>query len=182
LTPEARDRTDVIPDHAECLSLLREAGCSDDVVAHCESVAATAVKIAERCGACIPLVEAGALLHDIGRSRSHSIDHAVEGASLARGLGLPDPIVRMIERHIGAGLLKAEAVSLGLPARDFVPETLEEKIVAHADNLTAGRRRVSSDCTVADLARHGLSDAALRVRRLHDELSGIAGMDLDRIV
>jgi uncharacterized protein (TIGR00295 family) len=181
LTPEARDRTDVIPDHAECLSLLREAGCSDDVVAHCESVAATAVKIAERCGACIPLVEAGALLHDIGRSRSHSIDHAVEGASLARGLGLPDPIVRMIERHIGAGLLKAEAVSLGLPARDFVPETLEEKIVAHADNLISGNRRVAVEEAVANLIRRGLRDSATRTMRLHEELSRLAGVDVDRI-
>ncbi|MGB2582023.1 MAG: tRNA (cytidine(56)-2'-O)-methyltransferase, partial [Thermoplasmata archaeon] len=91
-------------------------------------------------------------------------------------------IVMIIERHIGAGILEGEAVALGLPERDYVPETLEEKIVSHADNLIAGDRRVTLKETVADLIRRGLRDAAVRTVKLHEELSQIAGIDVDRII
>jgi len=88
----------------------------------------------------------------------------------------------IIERHIGAGILKDEAAGLGLPERDYVPETLEEKIVAHADNLIAGDKRVTVKDAVADLTRRGLKDAAVRTIKLHEELSQIAGIDVDKII
>ncbi len=50
-------------------------------------------------------------------------------------LGLPETIVNIIERHLGAGIPKDEAIILGLPPKDYMPMSLEEKIVAHADNL-----------------------------------------------
>jgi tRNA (cytidine56-2'-O)-methyltransferase len=175
-------RTDRLPDRGECLAILRGAGCSEDVVSHCVAVSEVAVRIARRCDAVVELVEAGALLHDIGRSRSHAIDHAVRGAELARELGLPDAVVLIIERHIGAGIPKDQAVQLGLPARDFVPETIEEKIVAHADNLIAGGRRVTVQETVANLTRKGLTDAAERMKKMHSELSEAAGIDIDSVV
>jgi uncharacterized protein (TIGR00295 family) len=177
-----RSRSNDLPDRAECLRILKEAGCSQDVIAHCLTVSEVAVKIARRCRARVALVEVGGLLHDIGRSRTHSIDHAVKGAELAAALGLPNPVVLIIERHIGAGIREEEAEGLGLPTRDYVPMTLEEKIVAHADNLIAGGRRVTVNEAVSDLVRRGLSDAAVRTRRLHEELSKIAGLDIDRIV
>jgi len=177
-----KDRTDEIPSREECLEILRTAGCTEKVVAHCEAVSRVAVKIARRCGAEVRIVEAGALLHDIGRSVRHSIDHAVLGAELARKLGLAHQIVMIIERHIGAGILEGEAAVLGLPERDYVPETLEEKIVAHADNLIAGDRRVTVKEAVADLTRRGFKDAAVRTIKLHEELSQIAGIDVDKII
>ncbi len=177
-----KGRMDEIPSHDECLAILRRAGCTEKVVAHCEAVSRVAVKIAQRCGARVQLVEAGALLHDIGRSVRHSIDHAVMGAELARELGLSPLIVMIIERHIGAGILEAETAALGLPAKDYVPETLEEKIVSHADSLIAGDRRVTVKEAVADLNGRGLREAAVRTVKLHEELSQIAGIDVDRIV
>jgi len=98
------------------------------------------------------LVEAGALLHDIGRSRTHDVDHAIVGAEIAREMGLPEELVGIIEVHIGAGIPADEAVELGLPERHFFAETLEEKIVAYADKLIMGRREVPFEMTVDSFA------------------------------
>ncbi len=89
------------------------------------------------------LVRRGALLHDIGRCRTHGILHAVEGGRIIRKEGLKENLARIAERHIGAGITKEEAEELGLPAGEYCPKTPEEKIVAYADNLTRGARIIS---------------------------------------
>ena len=180
MTRRGRDRT-TLPDRDECVSILRNCGCEDRVIAHCESVCRLAVKIARLCGARIALVEAGAMLHDLGRCKTHSIHHAVEGAAIARDRGLPESLVNIIERHIGGGISEEEAAVLGLPPKSYLPETLEEKVVAHADNLIDGTRKVNIRTAVAELTRRGLDRAAKRSSDLHEELSGIAGTDLDEL-
>ena len=100
----------------------------------------------------IRLVEIGALLHDIGRSRSHEVDHAARGVEIAREMGLPENLVHIIERHIGAGIPEEEAQELGLPEGHYVPETLEEKIVAYADKLISGHLEVGIEVTVKDFS------------------------------
>jgi uncharacterized protein (TIGR00295 family) len=170
-----------LPSRDECLRILRENSCDDQVIGHCEAVSALGVKIAKRCHADMALVETGGLLHDIGRCRTHGIRHAVEGAELAAELGLPDAVVKIIEHHIGAGIKPSEAVKLGLPRKDYTPKTLEEKIVAHSDNLMSGSRRTDIKEAVGNLTRKGQHTAALRVLKLHEELSEICGMNLDDI-
>jgi uncharacterized protein len=86
----------------------------------------------------VELVRVGALLHDIGRSRTHDIGHALAGVEIGKQLGLPGAVLDIIERHIGAGISAREAVRLGLPEKDYLPLTPEEKIVSYADNLTKG--------------------------------------------
>jgi len=100
----------------------------------------------------IRLVEAGALLHDIGRSQSHEVDHAVKGAEIARELGLPEKLIHVIERHIGAGIPEEEAKEIGLPDGKYIPFTLEEKIVAYADKLISGRCEVDINVTMKDFS------------------------------
>jgi len=107
------------------------------------------------------------MLHDIGRSRSHDIDHAVKGAEIARELGLQEELVHIIERHIGAGIPDDEAKELGLPPGHYVPETLEEKIVAYADKLIAGRCEVDISVTMKDFANR-LGEDHPSIKRLHD--------------
>jgi len=177
----AKVRHAALPSRDECLELLRECGCNDRVIAHCQAVSALAVKIARRCGGDVKLVEVGGLLHDLGRCKAHTIAHAVEGAKIARERKLPQALVYIIERHIGAGITKDEAKELGLPEKDYIPLTLEEKIVSHSDNLMSGTERTSINEAVAYLAREGQSKAALRMLALHKELSTICGMDLDEI-
>ena len=115
---------------------LKRVGCPEHVIEHCKAVCRLAEEMAERCeeDVDLDLVRTGALLHDIGRARTHGIDHAVVGANIASELGYPEEVVRIIERHIGAGIPKEEAEKLGLPPKDYVPEALEEKVEAHAGN------------------------------------------------
>ena len=89
----------------ECVEILRKVGCSEEVIRHCIAVAELALEIArlrnskrsrrhssasaceceggsDRSESCAAsdvdeeLVFRGALLHDIGRSRTHGIKHA----------------------------------------------------------------------------------------------------------
>ena len=121
--------------------VLIRAGCSLGVVAHCLAVSRTAVSLAERVKR-VPidgeLVRLGGLLHDIGRGRTHGLDHAIVGAAFGREMGFSPQLCAIIERHIGAGITAAEAERLGLPKKDYLPQTPEEKIVSYADNLTKG--------------------------------------------
>ena len=170
-----------VPTRKECLKILREAGCSEKVINHCLVVARLAKRVARLAGADRMLVEKGALLHDLGRARTHGIEHAVIGAQMARELDLPEEIVLMIERHIGAGVSANEAAVLGLPSKDYTPKTLEEKIVAHSDNLIdEDRKRPVSD-VVAYLRGLGYEEVADRILALHRELSLICGVDLDDV-
>ncbi len=161
----------MIPDEEECMALLKRAGCEENVIRHVKAVAALAVKMAERCGADVELVRAGALLHDIGRGKTHGIEHAVVGAQMLREWGYPEELARIVERHIGAGITAEEAKALGLPERDYIPETLEEKIVAEADNY-AGEGEDGIRALSERLRKRRNPDAAERVISLHEEMKG----------
>jgi len=170
-----------VPTQKRCIELLRQAGCSEKVINHCKAVRHVAVKIAKKSGADIELVQAGALLHDIGRSQTHSIFHAVKGARIAKKLGLPESIINIIERHVGAGISKEEAKKLGLPEKDYIPITLEEKIVCHADSLIADSKRQKIENQVEKALMDGHNEYAIRLVSLHKELSDICGIDINLI-
>ena len=125
----------------------------------------------------LSLVEAGAMLHDIGRSKTHDIDHAVVGGKIVRELGIHESVAKIVDRHIGAGIPEGEAVELGLPPGQYIPETLEEKIVCYADKLIMGRRVVDISVTIDQFAeKHGVDHPAIqRHYALHDEIIGMIG-------
>lgn len=174
--------TNRLPSPDECIEILKKEGCSDSVIEHCMKVRDVALRIAECTGANKRIVEVGALLHDIGRSRTHGIRHGIEGARIAKRLGMPDVIIRIIERHLGAGIPKEEAKKLGLPEKDFIPKSLEEKVVAHADNLIDDNRIIRIEKEIEKQLRRGNIDYARRLRRLHDELSMLCGRDLNELL
>jgi uncharacterized protein len=131
--------------------LIRE-GCSPKVIAHCRTVSAIAMGyVYEGSPADPDLVLAGSMLHDIGRSRTHTIGHAQAGASICRELGLPETVARIVECHTGAGLTADECTLLGLLPIDCIPVTLEEKILTNADNLAGGKRRISIEQDLMDV-------------------------------
>lgn len=127
------------------LQILRELGCPESVIEHCIAVSKKALEIADRVVIDIDrdMIKYGALFHDIGRCKTHGVKHGVVGAEVVRGLGFPEEIVNIIERHIGAGITEEEAKVVGLPRKDYCPKTPEEKIVSYADILTFGTKYVT---------------------------------------
>jgi uncharacterized protein len=155
---------------AACEDLLVNAGCSSKVIAHCRAVRDVAYEYACRNpDVDLELVETGAMLHDIGRGSTHTIQHAQMGADLLRFLGIAEPVARVVECHTGAGLTPDECTLLGLFARDCIPVTPEEKIVCHADNLIAGKRRVNIEDSIAS-AIHLPKKVRVRMYRLSAEV------------
>ena len=99
---------------------------------------------------------------------------------IAKSLSLPDKLVSVIGRHVGGGITVNEAKRLGWPVKSYVPQTLEEKIVAYADKLIEGLRTVPIEQTLEKLSKElGETHPAIeRVKSLHAEISSIIG-DLD---
>lgn len=148
------------------IELLKKEHTPDNVIEHCKAVCRKAMKIAANFdNADKELIRKGALLHDIGRSRTHDITHAIEGVKIAEKYGYPENVLNIIERHIGAGITEKEAVKLGLPKKSYLPETLEEKIVAHADNLVSGSAEVDIDFVIAKWKRR-IKDSDENIERL----------------
>ncbi len=117
--------------------ILRIAGVSEADIAHCRKVAAKALEIALRTGAELDmeLVGRGALFHDLGKAKTHDMDHGRIGAELGRQLGVPAEITDIMEKHIRGGLTGAEARELNLPVKDYTLRRLEERIIIYADRL-----------------------------------------------
>jgi len=130
----------------EAILLLRAEGCSENVIKHCINVSNYAIEIAEKASKDFEidlyLVEIGGLLHDIGRSKTNGIHHGVIGAEILRNRNVDEKIALICERHIGSGIDKKDAEIFGLPPRNYMPETIEEKIVCHADNFFINGEKV----------------------------------------
>lgn len=155
------------------IELLENENTPENVIEHCKAVYKKAMKIAANFdNVDEDLIRKGALLHDIGRSKTHGITHAIIGAEIAEKYGYPDDVVNIIERHIGAGITEEEAKKLGLPEKSYIPQTLEEKIVAHADNLISGTREVDIDFVIEKWQRsiEDSDDNIERLKKLDEEL------------
>jgi len=157
------------------LENLNDLKLPSHVIEHCKTVSRKALQLSSNFNHVnVDLVEEGALLHDIGRSKTHSIFHGVVGAEILRKNGFSIEVQKIAERHIGAGIPRSEAESLGLPSKDYIPLTLEEKIVAHADNLVHGTEEVEIDFVLKKWEKRLGSDhpSITRILKLHEELIG----------
>lgn len=169
-----------LPTRGQALNFLRQCGCRENVVRHVEAVSQLAVEIAEACkekgyNVDLELVEIGGLLHDLGRSKTHTVHHAVIGAEIARSLGLSEKVMSIIKRHVGGGITAREAKKLGWPKDIYVPLTLEEKIIAYSDKLIKGSRRVPIEKTIEQLSDELPPSAIEKIWRLHQEMLAMVG-------
>ena len=156
------------------VKILKHLNCPTHLINHSKAVCRKALKLSSNFDVDIELVKTGALLHDIGRSKTNGIDHAIVGAELLKGMGFPDSVANIALRHIGAGIPKEEAIQLGLPPQDYIPVTLEEKIVAHADNLTHWDKEIDLDFVIKKWKeRLGTDHPSIpRIIKLHQEIVG----------
>ena len=152
--------------------LFEELKSSPYLIKHSEAVLKKSRKISANFDIDMETVCKGALLHDVGRLKTQGIRHAIEGAQLLKERGYTPEIVRIAEVHIGAGIPRREAKLMGLPDKDYLPLTLEEKIVAHADNLIHGTKEVSLEFVINKWEKTmGKNHPSLdRLQKLHKEL------------
>ena len=135
-----------LPSREFAFELLKRMKVPYHVRKHSLKVTEKALEIAEsivKVNVDLDLIEIGSLLHDIGRSKTHGFKHAIIGGKILRERGLPDKIARICETHILGGLDKEDAKEVGLPQKDFLPQSIEEKIICLADKHMAGTREVS---------------------------------------
>ena len=154
----------------------------DIVLKHSKKVQEMAFRIAKKIeGVDLEFVKISALLHDIGRFSSPStIRHGVVGGEILRKEGY-EKLAQLTERHLGIGITKEDIINqkLDLPEKDFVPITIEEKIVAYADNLVFGDKEGTIQ-EVMDRFRKEFGEAYVKkIKKLHDELQKLMGKQDD---
>jgi uncharacterized protein len=123
----------------DALKLLYRYGGDGSWIRHCLAVSLVAKSVgdvlAPRCALDTDSLTIGALLHDIGRYKTHDpILHGVEGYRLLSGLG-HEREAFICASHILCGMARDEAPLYGLPRKDFLPLTLEERLVPLIDGV-----------------------------------------------
>ena len=130
----------------------------------------------------LDLIKTASLLHDIGRftcpqRTKFSLQHGIEGAKILRKEKLPRH-ARIAETHLGAGITKIEIIKqkLPLPKKDFLPKTIEQKVIAYADNLIFKDRLGTVSEIVERFEREKLPlSAKTRLIKLHNEIEKLRG-------
>lgn len=155
---------------------------------HCSQVADLAVKIASAKALPIPrhvVYEAG-MLHDVGICLTSAPDigcdgdapyimHGVLGAKLLVEEGIGEPYAGVAERHTGAGITREDIInqSLPLPIRDYMPESLLERLICYADKFySKGSSMERKPLTAVLHSMERISRSTLeRFIELHNEFS-----------
>ena len=120
------------------------------LITHSQSVARKALQIVSyhpELQLDAQFVEEAAMLHDLGIFLTDApgiqcfgshpyICHGCLGAEILRKEGY-ERHARVCERHTGAGITCKQIVeqNLPLPHQDFLPETMEEKVICYADKF-----------------------------------------------
>ena len=175
----------MIPDENAALLLHEKYGSDERIVTHCQTVAKIALLLAKALATKNVDVDerailAGALLHDIGRSRTQTVQHGYVGAELLRAEGVDEVVLEIVRKHVGAGISKEEALSLGFPNGDYVPRTLEEKVVCFSDKMVSSDAVRPFDEEVRRFVRKGHD--VNRLLALKKSLKEELGEDPEKLV
>ena len=175
----------MIPNAQQALALHRKYRSNDRTLAHCQACARISKLLAETAAgrgnlANQEAVEAGALLHDIGRSQTQLVSHGYVGAQILEKEGVDGIVVEIVRRHVGAGISAEEANVLGFPSGDYIPRTLEQKIVCFADKLLDGDRARPFEEEVKRFVKKGHD--VHRLRKLKEDVDTAVGQDAESLV
>jgi uncharacterized protein len=171
------------------IEILKSCGCSQNVINHCINVCKVSNIIASSLiekGIIIDLyiVKIGALLHDIGRSKTHSVSHGYIGGSILEENGISKKIVNIAERHVGGGISKMEAEELRFPNKQYIPETLEEKVVCFSDKIVGLGTIMPLKKTIEHLIKElgEQNNAVQRIIELKNEIASLLDDDPEELV
>ncbi|MBJ2184795.1 MAG: HDIG domain-containing protein [Muribaculaceae bacterium] len=154
---------------------------------HSRQVADMALAIAARKHLALDAgrIEAAAMLHDIGITRTHApgiechgtepyLMHGVLGAQMLQDAGAPEWAAGVAERHTGAGLTRADVIAAGMPdpGHDLCPRDTLERLVCYADKFFSkthvGAPPKALERVRASIRKFGPA-AAERFESLHEE-------------
>ncbi|MDA4112630.1 MAG: HDIG domain-containing protein [Thaumarchaeota archaeon] len=175
----------MIPDERQALSLHERYGSSERIVKHCRTVARVSLIISDALAARGKAIDgratmAGALLHDIGRTRTQTIEHGYVGASLLEQEGVDGIVVEIVRRHVGAGISREEAEALGFPEGDYIPRTLEQKVMCFSDKMVSSDVVRPFEEEVKRFQRKGHD--VDRLRGLKEEIQQALGEDPEPLI
>lgn len=178
----------------DALQLLQSYGHEAPWIRHCVAVSRVAERAAEivrtRQELDARLLTVGALLHDIGRYKTQDpILHGVEGYRLLTGLGHHREAF-ICASHVLCGMPSREAVLCGLPEQDFLPRTVEERLVPLIDGVVELDRPTTMEERCSSISRRYQGNpvflerferAADTARSMLKEFRKDLGIDLERI-
>jgi uncharacterized protein (TIGR00295 family) len=175
----------VIPDERQALSLHEKYGSNGRILEHCATVARVSTILCDALfghgkGIDARATLAGALLHDIGRTRTHEVSHGYVGAEILENEGVDGVVVEIVRRHVGAGISAEEAASLGFPKGDYIPRTTEQMVVCFADKLVSSDMVRPFEEEVKRFERKGHD--VERLKKLKTDLEAILGEDPEKLV
>ena len=165
------------------------------LVTHSVLVTAKALELAQRyvkkhprAKVDVEFIEEAAMLHDIGIFRCHSpeimcvgsepyIRHGIIGRKILEDEGFPRHAL-ICERHTGVGLTREDVnkQDLPLPDRDFMPISIEEKIICLADKYYSKKpKRLFQEKSFRKIEKNLKKRSphiARRFEKLYDEITG----------
>jgi len=155
---------------------------------HCEAVSQLSTYygnlFSETIDVDLEFLKAAALLHDIGRYKTHDpILHGIEGYRLLKRLGYPRE-AHFAASHILFGLTSKEAHQYGFPRDPLAPKDFEEKLITITDFLIEFDKATTLNSRFASLRERNsrneyflsrLNDAEMKAnefnREIHEQFS-----------
>jgi len=173
-------------DEKQAIELLKkyapDEGSFKDVLEHSKAVQKVALRIAEDIIANKHYVDVkfligACILHDIGRFKTgkhgkNLIQHGILGAEILRKEGLDERYALVCERHLGSGINKEDIQEQGLdlPLKDYVPESIEEKIVNYADSLIFRDKEITIEQVYERYRKEVGEKLVEKTKKLHEEI------------
>jgi len=175
------DKEETLPSREFAFDLLKHVKVPYHVRRHSLKVAEKALEIAEKITKTEinkNLIEVGAILHDIGRAKTHGFEHALIGGKILKERGFSNDLVRICETHILGGLDKEDARNVGLPEKNYLPLSLEEKIICLADKHMAGTYEVTIEQRFEKwFSKYGKTELLVkskkRIEKIQEELKAL---------
>jgi uncharacterized protein len=175
-------------DEKKALGLLRKYSTSPKdfrgVLVHSRGVQKYALEVARKVNrnpavkrkADVGFIKIACILHDIGRFAvppgKNSGAHGYFGGQILKKEGLDNRFVRVCETHIGYWVTKEDVLrrKMPIPAKNYKPRSVEEKIISYVDKLVLYSRRIKIDTVVRRYEKEMGKKYAAKLWLLHEEM------------